>query len=102
MICATVAVIGHLHGHISEATHDWIPTAPEPKHRGTVQITACYQPPFPQPINIHVGVPVISAPIGVASDGASTNLAPVTTTSTAARTRKRGRSRAELANERTT
>jgi hypothetical protein len=34
---------------------------------------------------------------GVASDGASATLAPVTTTSTAAKTRERGRSRVERA-----
>jgi hypothetical protein len=46
--------------------------------------------PFPRPLIIHVVVTAAMAPSASRCDGASATIAPVTTTSTAARTRERG------------
>jgi hypothetical protein len=51
------------------------------------------EPPFPRPISIHIVVPAVRHLFGVACDGASVNSSPITTPSTAAKTKERGRSR---------
>ena len=72
----------HVHGRIADSGRVLLPT--------TGHMVTWSPATFPRPLSIHVVVPAARAPTASRCDGASATLAPVTTTSTAARTKGTG------------